>query len=592
VLVVAAVQLLLVALAPSRPTAPPSGAFSALGGTNAPGSAFAPGGGAAVGGPGAAGIPAGPGGAGPVTAGAPGTGVRASTGTGSSVGGIAGATSGDFSRCQPNGKEIGPTFYMPKCVAVWHGGDNGGATMPGVTATRIGYVYFNLAGNAQVDAILSEEGLTSTNQQTCAAIQAFTAELNKRWEMYGRRLVGIDGPAAGNHKGSVQQSGCSFPYFQSQCTTSPPDLPCFNAEAQLIANLHPAFVLAPQAPDAIYEGVARQGLLVLSGAATYDLIPESYFEQLAPSFYNVFPSATQTMQQVAEYYCKKLSDRAVQFAGPEVEALNGPASPPPLRRVGIIYPINNGDPVVKISADYLAHLLSGGECGRSGNGTEEFAYASDINTAQQQSSTVVAGIKHDHITTVICLCDPIGPVFLTTTLEQQNYHPEVLIPGSGLLDYDVLAQLYNADVWRHAFGPSEIDNQPPTGQDDATKAYNDAGYSGQPDATEELNWEYFSVMGAAIQDAGPGLTPASVRRGLSAAPPEGGTPAQWLESFTGAFPWTGIKDFREVWYCPTAVSRINGKPGAYVPVDGGRRMRLGQVPPGTAELFPSGPCAP
>ncbi|MHB1446190.1 MAG: type 1 periplasmic-binding domain-containing protein, partial [Acidimicrobiales bacterium] len=485
-----------------------------------------------------------------------------------------------------NGRQVGPTFYMPACSATYTPDPQ--ATMTGVSPTKINFIYYLGQGNAQVNAILNEENLAANPQQECVAIKAFTAELNKRWEFYGRKLVSLDGP--GNHSG-LAEGGCNFPFFQGQCNLTPPDIPCFQAEADLVASLHPAFVIAPTAYPAFEIRLAQDHIVVAGGSAGGENIPESYYNQLAPYYYNVFPSGTQTVTQLAEFYCKKLSGKPVQYAGRGPSDVIPLTGSPPIRKVGIIYPENNGDPTQKISADLFAHLVSGGECGSPNDGTQEFAYASNINTAQQQADTIVAGIKNAHITTVVCLCDPIAPVFFTNTLDQQQYHPEFLIPGSGLLDYDVLAQLYNANEMKYAFGPSELADAIPFAQSDAVKAWQDAGNSGEPDQTQNLNWAYFNLMGNAIQAAGPDLTPGNIRQGLSAQPSQGGTPTEAALAYNGSYPWTGIKDFRQVYYCPTKISPINGKPGAYVALNGGQRKQLGQLSSSTSGFFPGGPCA-
>src|SRR5437764_461608 len=92
-----------------------------------------------------------------------------SNGTGSSA-----AVNGpkDMSRFDKNGKQLGVIFAMPPCQPVWHGGNNGGATMRGVTATEIKYVYFEPQGNAEVNAILARENLAASAEQRCEATQA------------------------------------------------------------------------------------------------------------------------------------------------------------------------------------------------------------------------------------------------------------------------------------------------------------------------------------------------------------------------------------------------------------------------------------
>ena len=107
------------------------------------------------------------------------------------------------------------------------------------------------------------------------------------------------------------------------------------------------------------------------------------------------------------------------------------------------------------------------------------SYTSDITTAQQQTNTYIAEMKKNGATDATCFCDPIAPVFSSKGEEEQNYHPENVGTGSGLLDYDVLAQLYDQDVWRHTFGLSNIGNALPFEQSDAVKAWHDVGNSGR-----------------------------------------------------------------------------------------------------------------
>ena len=610
-LVLALVQVLLVALAPSNGGSTTVASNGLSGGSaGAYGSASGSGPGSGTGGAGGAGgsggvsvgglngagaqgsgagaagtAGAGAGGAAGGGGGAGGTGVAGigGGGTGGGGGGGTGGAGGGTVRdagCV-NGRQVGPTFYMPPCDAAYTPDPK--ATMTGVTATQIKFVYWVAQGNAEVNAILNQEGLSETPAQVCADAQAWTTELQKRWELYGRQLVSLDGP--GNHSGKAAGS-CNFGFFQSQCNLTPPDIPCLQAEADTIAAMKPAIVVAPAAFPEFYIRLAEDHVFTVGGSAGGENVPESYYDQLSPYWWDIFPSGTQTDQQLAEFYCKKLVNRPVQFAGKGATDVIPLTGSPPVRKLGIIYP-NNGDTIEKQVADQLSSLVAA--CG--GKDTQEYSYASDITTAQQQTTTTVAAIKQAHVTTLVCICDPIAPVFSTSGLDEQQYHPEWLIPGSGLLDYDVLAQLYNPSEMRYAFGPSELADSIPFADSDAVKAWQDAGNSGQPDKAANLAWSYFNFMGSVFQLAGPGPTPASIRQGMTAAPSEGGTPTETLIDYRSPFQWTGIKDFREVWYCPTANSPINNNPGSYQPAFGGKRFQIGQLSGGTSELFPNGECA-
>src|SRR5947209_19784958 len=187
ILLVAA-QLVLAAVAPSIPGGNNATNVGTRGGAGAEGGDVAQGGDAAaaggVGGPAAAGSTGSAAGGG-----AAGRGAAASAATAG-----AGAPGGDRSKCDKNGKQIGVSFYMPPCAPVWHGGDNGGATMTGVDATHINYVWYKAKGDAQVNAILATQGLAASDDDACLGYQAYDKEINKRWEGYGRKFTSLDGP--------------------------------------------------------------------------------------------------------------------------------------------------------------------------------------------------------------------------------------------------------------------------------------------------------------------------------------------------------------------------------------------------------------
>lgn len=579
-LLLAAVQLLLVVVAPSTPPKSTQvGAGGALEGVSSKEAA-------ALGGTDAAGGPAGAGAAGAGTSAGTSASHVAAGGTAAGAGatGPGGGGSGgpaDLSNCDSRGRQVGPTFYMPPCAPVWHGGDNGGATMTGVNATQIKYLFYRAQGNAEVNAILAREDLAATDQQFCEAVRAFDAEVNKRYEKYGRKFVSMDGP--GNHAGSAIGSPCSFPYYQGQCSLTPPAPDCERAEADQIAAMKPAMVLAPIPDPAFYNQLGKDHIIVVGGEDE----PDSYHQAVAPYYYDVFRNGTRIADMLAEYYCNKLNNKPPKFAGSDV--YNAPGFPS-VRKLAITYPATNGDPTFTLSANEFIKQVTGGLCNSPG-GVTAYAYQSDITTAEQQSNTTIAGMIANHITTVICLCDPIAPVFLTNTMDANGYHPENLMTGSGLLDYDALAQLYNKKVWDHAFGLSELTNTIPFEQTDAVRAYNDGGFTGQPDKTENLNWAYYSFMASAFQMAGPKPTVAAIRTALFGADPLGGDPLHALIAYGHPNDYTGIKDAREVFWCSTQTSALNGNAGSYIPVDGGKRYQLHQMPTGDPQVFTNGFCS-
>ncbi|HEX2851516.1 MAG TPA: hypothetical protein VHN98_13225, partial [Acidimicrobiales bacterium] len=491
----------------------------------------------------------------------------------------------DMSHCDATGHQIGPTYYMPLCQPVWKGGDNGGATMDGVTGTEVRYLVYQQQGDAQVNAILATQGLAANQSDICKARDAFNKEINKRFEFYGRKLVPIDGP--GSHKGSTSAGNdCGFPFFLGQCQLSPPDPACARQEADIIAQMKPAIVYGGSG-DTFYNELAKRGIIDIGGSE----YPINYYSDTPGFRYDVFMDGTASMKMLSEYYCKKLAGKPVKWAGPDVVG-----AVPPKRKVAVIYPQNYGDPVFTQSANIFIDAISGGMCGSKDDGVKGYPYESDINKAQQQSTAIVTSMQNDKVTTVVCFCDPIAPVFMTKTMASQNYHPEQLMVGTGLIDYDVLGRLYEPTVWKYAFGLSHLQVPLAFDQSDATKAWRDAGNTGTPDTTENLAWAYFSLIGNMVQNAGPRLTPETIRDGMFNAPMRGG----WAETkgdphypgikFKSPGDFTGIDDAREVYWCPARISEIDGNPGSYAFVDNGHRYGLGEWPSGDPKVFPDAAC--
>ena len=515
-----------------------------------------------------------------------GTGSTASGGTGGGVATVTGAgSSNDRSDCTAAGIQKGPTSYpyMPPCVPVWHGGNNGGATMTGVTSTEIRYVVYKGQSNAEVNAILQTQGLAATTEQSCEADQAFNTVINKYFSLYGRKFVPLDG--SGSNKGSTAQSPCNFPYFQSQCNETPPDPACEVADAKVVAAMHPAFVIGNGATAQFANELSALHVVELGGGEQ----PEQYYAANAPYFYGILMDGTRQAQFDAELYCKDLVNKPVQWAGTDVQTARGWGTPPtsaPIRKLAVLFPETDGDPTYKMYVDIFKGLVTGGQCNSKG-GVLELPYQSDITTAQQQANNIVQQLIQNHITTVECFCDPIAPVFLTNTMQQQGYFPEQLIAGVGLIDYDVLGRLYATGEWQHAFGLSDLATSSPIQQSWSYQWYAAAGASGSPDSTEDAVVPFFSLMATAFQMAGPEPTPDSIHQGLLNLPPFGGwakTHNQTLYEigFGGSSPWTAFRDARLVNWSATRPSEVDGKAGSYCPLSGGERYDPGQLPTNAA----------
>jgi len=184
--------------------------------------------------------------------------------------------------------------------------------------------------------------------------------------------------------------------------------------------------------------------------------------------------------------------------------------------------------------------------------------------------------------------DPIAPVYLTTACTGQGYFPEHVLVGSGLIDNDQLGRLYDKNQWKHAFGPSDIPTPLPIDKSDAGIVWRAGGGSGSVYSAANLPWSYFNLIANMLQGAGPHLNPGTLESSALSAPAQN----EWqnthdqYHAMTVLRPgkYTAITDQREVYWDANAPSQFDGKPGSYVPLNGGRRYAPGGWPGGEPTL--------
>jgi hypothetical protein len=205
--------------------------------------------------------------------------------------------------------------------------------------------------------------------------------------------------------------------------------------------------------------------------------------------------------------------------------------------------------------------------------------------------TVAAKIKLGGFTTVYGLMDPIAAVPLSTDLDNEQWHPEFVISGTGAIDDDLLGQLMNQNEWKYAFGLSLRKFQAAPQTWDYYKAYKDSGATDQPMKLALNMWPYFWMAGDMFQTAGPAPSIQAIQTGMFNLPLLPGHPENGGMKFgVPGDSYLGQRDVREVWYCPTTKSPKNGQPGSYVSVLGDRRFQHGQIDR-TMRVFPHGVCA-
>ena len=490
-----------------------------------------------------------------VDAGASGAGATGSTGgaggAGGSAGGdAAGAAAGDTSHCVGD-RQTDVIASSPPCVPKF-AGDNGGATYPGVTGEEIKLVLFQCQPNEQVDAILATQGLAATQQETDEMVQATIDWMQSTYEFYGRTI--------------------SWKHVIGDCQLTPPDPAKSRQAAAEVAKEQPLFVIHTAGGSTTHDVWAQNGIVSLGGPTQAN----QFFAGRRPFRWDVFPSGNETADWIGEYVCKKLAGKNASNAGQLIHpTIGGRAT---TRKFGILT-FDNGTGETVPNAERAKAIIE--QC--SGSDVPILFYESDINRAEEQTRATVAKLIEEKVTSLICLCDPIAPVFLTNGLTRNNYFPEHILSGAYLTDYDVLGRLYDPAQWAHAFGPSHLTNPVPLDQSDAARIWRASGRSGTPCASCNLVTGYMTLIGSMIHNAGPNLNPLTIEQGLVGRQLQiggweasGGDPSRYLIKF-GPEDYTAISDFREVYWSSTARSGVDGKNGAYLPIDGGRRYAGGQL---------------
>ena len=539
-LALALVQALFIVVSPSK--APDRTALSA-GGVNRAGAAnsgFASSGtGTGTAGGAASATPGAGGGTGQAaTGGGSGAGPGGGGGAVSNVGGGS-LAAGDTSHCAGPYQFDLYDWHGPPCQPVFSG-DNGGATADGVTSDAIHIIWFESTPNEQVNTILGAKGLARSNADAEAAVKAFTDFLNSHYELYGRKMV-VD-------------------HVVGDCPTTPPDYAKCEVAAQEVVKAHPFAVIWITSLYAdVFDIWANAGIISLGGSA----FDNSYYNGRRPYRYDMAMDGTQSADFISDYYCKKLVGKHPDHAGTVIKSDIG-ARNAVTRKLGVVVPEIPAD---TLTAQRVIDAVR--QCGGPDAAVDHpFTYKSDINAATTQTESTVAALATNKVTTIVCMCDPIAPVFLTTGLSNQAYYPEHVLPGLGLLDYDLLGQLYDKQQMQHMFGPSQLPTFGSLDDTDQAKVWRAQGNTGHPCGNNGcgLEWTYVSGMALMLQQSGPNLNALTFEQGvLGNIPPYGGAARTPLYQW-GQDDYTGVSDEKEVYWDATATTPIDNSQGGYIAV--------------------------
>ena len=556
--VLAAIQLAVIALAPSVAPAAQANAGPA-------GSSLTAGGGAtALNGPTTGGSTAGTGTAGSGAA-AGSAAAAAAAAASARAAALPQAASGDTSHCS-GGREfdVSIAWFAPPCVAGTPGGvdvANGGATYRlGVTAKTIEIVDYITNYGAEINAILEAQHQLVTAEEAVKFDKAVENFLNKKMVLWGRQ-VHIDTVAG---QCNYQDDNCIIPEIDG-----------------VVAHYKPYAVMwfTTVCPECFSE-IAHDGAIAFGGLG----FSGDFAKANAPFYYSATGSATLIEEAFAEWWCSSMSSanssRTVKYTGNQnaSQQFNGQK-----RVLGFISPNkpDNENTITQFLWPRLHDL-----CGENISSFHHYWYAQDINTAaeQVQAGNAQMDTPTNPATSVVCICDVVAPEFTYQGEENNNYWPENFIADVQGMGQDPSAQPYDATfscpsgngtnpcAFDDALGVTIADAQEDQNNDPGVRIWHAGGGTGalpsdsQGDQLSGILASSLSqqwvMMAALIENAGPKLDPYSMQKLALQIPAIRGGNHPVLQFSADDWHWT--RSARVVWWDPHRASSYNKTPGTWV----------------------------
>ena len=409
----------------------------------------------------------------------------------------------------------------------------------------------------QTLASLGGANITDTTADIERTVNALATYFNNHFQFYGRKLniefFNGQGSITNELLGSGQQQA--------------------DADAVTAAQSDHAFAELNGVSEPYDVALAAQH--VISFGAPY--LSASFMGQYAPYMWSLDTESNDVVQATSELYLKSLAGGNAAYAGGSLQGKP--------RKVAIIAP---SDPWYQSAATSAVQAAAAAGHPISDN----IQYQLNLSTLSSQASNVISQLQNDGITTVVCGCDPVFPVYLTSRAAEQGYTPEWVVAGVALTDQDIVGQLFAQSEWSHAFGVTFNGPTVPKQNTFGYSAYKQVSPSTEPANAVDLIYAQMYEMAIGIQMAGPSLTPATFQNGMRAYPGSQAGAANALYG-TWAFPaghYTPQTDWSFIYWNPTKTSPYDDKPGAYVAST--TRTKIGSYAGGALPLPSNFPIAP
>ncbi|MEX2100482.1 MAG: hypothetical protein WEB19_03620 [Acidimicrobiia bacterium] len=370
----------------------------------------------------------------------------------------------------PGGARQTEDPQSPPCKGARFTGDNGGATWQGVTADtiRLGYI----------DDPADHGGQVSGRYHHVLA--PLIDHVNRRYELYGRRLVLVDVPATG----SVSDPAVN------------------RADARAAAQADVFAVIAYERFGAFQRTLAAEGVVSLIGGDV-GAVSEAALTAMHPHAWAVYPSIEQAAEITGKLVCGALNGKPARHGGADVSGR--------VRHFGVV--VEDGWDARPLEARLAA-------CGAP---VAVYQASGDFELLLRQ-------MRDQGVTTAVCLCRNFDKRY-PEAAEALGYQPEWLLPGidekAAYLRYTSTATSDNQPRAQlaHTFGISTRLRRPPpnsvSGTDQADQQYwfhaareSDPGFTygvgAQGSVSATFGYDLYAqllTLASGIQWAGPNLTP-------------------------------------------------------------------------------------
>jgi len=441
--------------------------------------------------------------------------------------------------CPDRQEQVPGDPYSPPCIAF--SGNNGGGTHKGVTDTsiKVAFRVLNEKGFQQTLAELAGASLVDSPDSITRTVQSLADYFNQRFQFYGRKIEIVFYEGRGSNTNELLGKGRELAV----------------ADAIQVAEEIGAFADLSATSEPYAGALAERGVI---GFGT-PYLSRSWHEQRAPFAWSLATDGSIVSEFAAEYAVKKLYGGNADHAGGNLKGKP--------RVFGTLAPenswyqesVDNAETVVKEAGMQPGYRR---------------AYVLDLGTMSDQATRIIADFKDRGITTILCGCDPIIPVFLSGVANREQYYPEFIIVGTALTDADIVGQLWNQNFASHAFGISPLETFSPPTKTIAYAAYKSVRQD-EPAFSVDLIYYQMYMMAIGLHMAGPDLNPGTFEAGMFAYPPKSGPIGLWK---FGKGDRTAANDVREIYWDAGAISTYNGKQGAYIGANDGARFQRGQIP--------------